>query len=316
MTRRDWSQKLDRATFRCGVCRYNFSAVPDLVDEDAANELHPFRYFANCPACGAEHQPQVAWERALMIAHQKATGPATAEGKAAAAANLAGHPTLAESRLTRFNAMKHGMNAQVATFFPARPDGYAFCAQCEVDRSYCAAQPACVKRTELFMQAHVAMEQRDPKALTAVHANLLAAITSALQMVLQQILGDGVVIKTPRVELSREGIPVALSYVNEDGQVIQIYDYHANPLFKPLNDMISRLGLSMTDLGLTHKQAEDDEAARMGRLHLDASQKESLQAFGQRVALATEAMREKLGRAAARVAADPVLIEHQAQEQK
>lgn len=315
MTRRDWSSKLDRATFRCGVCRLTFTAVPDLVDDDPENELHPFKYFANCKHCGAEHQAQASWERALMVAHQKATGPTTAQGKAAAASNLAGHPTAAESRLTRFNAMKHGMNAQVATYFPARPDGYTFCNQCEVDRGWCASQPACVKRTELFMQAHVAMETRDPKALTSVHANILAAMTSALQMVLQSILGDGVVIKTPRVELF-DGHPVAVTYIDAMGQTVQIYDYQANPLFKPLNDMISRMGLSMTELGLTHRAAEEDLGAQMGRLQVGEGQKESLEAFGQRMALATEAMREQLGRAKAKVAADPVLIEHQAQEDK
>jgi hypothetical protein len=316
MARRDWSAQLDRVTFKCGECRYTFTAKPDLVDEDPAHESHPFRYFANCTACGAEHQPQVSWERALMAAHQAATGPVTKEGKAASAKNLEGHPTPAEAHLTRFNAMKHGMHARVATFFPAKPDGYAFCSTCEVDRVHCSMQAACVKQTELFMLHHAAVEQRNPKHLGKIHADLMAALTAALQLCLQAVLGDGVVIRTPRVELSKEGHPVAMVWEDEDGRKHQIYDYHANPVFKPIADMITRLGLSMSDQGLTAKTVEEDEEEGLGQLRLDKSTRETLENFNARMLEATQAMQDRLGRAAAKKRSDPVLIEHQANEDR
>ncbi|MGE4240329.1 hypothetical protein [Ramlibacter sp.] len=245
MARKDWSAKLDRVTFRCGGCESNFSAPPGLIEPDPDFEAHPWRYLANCPYCRSELQPQASWERALMKAHQAATGPKTEEGKQASASNLAGHPTPEEARRTRFNAMKHGINARVATFFPAKPDGYAFCESCEVDRHYCSAQPCCVKQTEIFMRHHAAVDQRNPKHLGEIHADLMAAITSALQMCLQAVLGDGAVLRVPKVELSREGTPVTLTYTDAEGGVHPVYDISAHPAFKPITDLITRLGITM-----------------------------------------------------------------------
>lgn len=313
MARKDWSTALDQVTFKCGLCTSTFRAKPDLVEDEPATEYHPYRYYAHCPHCASENQPQVGWERALMAAHQAATGPKTQEGKAASASNLAGHPTPAEAHVTRFNALKHGLHARVATFFPAKPEKYAFCSSCEVDRGWCAAQPACVKQTELFMLHHAAVEQRNPKHLGKIHADILAALTASLQLCLQAVLGDGVVIKTPKVELSRNGNPVAMTWTDEAGDTHQIYDYHANPAFKPIADLVTRLGLSMTDLGLTQKALDDDEGKGMGTLSLDAGTKESLAAFQARMEQLTDKMAEKLGRASARRRADPVLIDHQAQ---
>lgn len=314
---KDWTTRLDRVSFRCGECKHAWGAVPDLIEDDPDTEHHPHRYYAHCPACKAENQPQANWERALMKAHQECTGPTTEDGKAAAAANLAGHPTPHEARLTRFNAMKHGMQARVATYFPAKPEKYSFCAQCDVDRGYCASQPACVKQTELFMVHHAAIDQRNPKLLGRIHADIVSALTASLQLCLQAVLGEGVLIKQPRVELDRDGCPVTLTYVQADGTKGYIYDYQSNPAFKPIADLVSRLGLSMNDLGLTVRATEaEEEGAGMGKLTLDTSAKESLASFGQRMEALTASMADKLGRSMAKKAADPVLIAHQAQGER
>jgi len=312
MPSKDWSEQLRQVNFQCGACRRGFSGVPDLVEDDPATPWHPHRYYASCPRCSAAHQPQANWERALMKAHHESTGPISQEARSASASNLAGHPTPAEARLTRFNAMKHGMQARVATFFPARPGKYSFCETCDVDPVWCANQPACVKQTELFMLHHAAVEQRDPKHLGRIHADLMGALTAALQMCLQTVLADGVVIKAPKVELSREGVPVTLSYTDANGETQFVYDYHSNPAFKPIADLVSRLGLSMSDLGLTYKAAEDDDPAGVGALQLEAGDKESLEAFGKRMGDAMLAMRERLQLAQANKRKDPVLIEHEA----
>jgi len=95
MASKDWSEQLDAVNFRCGGCRHAWSAVPDLIEpsSEERDAFHPWRYFANCPVCEREHQPQAAWEKALMKAHQASTGPRTAEGLAKVGKNLEGHGT-------------------------------------------------------------------------------------------------------------------------------------------------------------------------------------------------------------------------------
>lgn len=309
----DWSAELSRVNFRCAECKATFEAVPDLVEPDAAAEHHPFRYFATCPTCAAENQPQVSWERALMKAHQFSTGPKSAEGIKATAENLKGHPTPDEALRTRFNGMKHGLSARVATYFPAKPDKYAFCARCEVDRTWCGQQSACVKQTEIFMLHHAAFEQRDPKVLGRIHADLQASLTATLQMCIQEVLGDGVIIKQPRVELDREGTPVTLTYLGADGKRQYIWNYQSHPAFKPITELISRLGLSMSDLGMTPRAAEGEEDAALGRLQMDADTRETLASFGERMLLATQNAKALISQAQANTRADPVLVEHRAQ---
>lgn len=311
---KDWSGQLKECNFKCGICRTSFTAVPDLIEDDPDAPHHPYRYFAHCRVCKAQHQPQAGWERGLLKAHQRSTGPVTAAGKAASAANLDGHPTSEEARRTRFNAMKHGMAAQTATYFPAKPDGYAFCHKCDVSRDWCAKQPACVKQTEIFMMHHAAFDQRNPKVLSSLHADLHAALMATLQMCIQTVLGDGVVLKTPRVELSREGVPVALTYIDSNGETCHIYDYVSNPAFKPITDLISRLGLSMSDLGMSVRGAEAEEEKGLGVLKLDDSSKETLVGFGQRMLEASKNAALLIAKSQDATRADPVYIEHMQRE--
>lgn len=114
------------------------------------------------------------------------------------------------------------------------------------------------------------------------------------------------------MELDREGNPVTLTYTAEDGSKRYIYNYTSNPAFKPLTELITRLGLSMSDLGMTVKAAEDDEDKNLGRLKLDEDAKETLSAFGQRMVQATENARALIQQANKATKADPVLVEHQA----
>lgn len=310
--RKDWSKELERLNFRCGVCRHAWEAAPDLVEPDEDAPHHPYRYFGDCPACGAKHQPQAAWERALLKAHQTSTGPKTPAGMAATAANLAGHPTPEEALRTRFNGMKHGLSARTATYFPAKPDGYAFCSGCDVDRAWCAEQPACVKQTELFMLHHAAFEQRDPRVLGRVHSDIHSALIASLQMCLQAVLADGVVIKTPKVQLDKDGNSVTIEFEDQHGQRYPIMEYMANPVFKPIADLITRLGLSLGDLGMTVKAADEDDDALKGRLGVGHAVGEELNAFSQRMLGVMDKLGDVVAASRAAAAQDPTLIEHEA----
>lgn len=313
----DWTAQQSTVNFRCDGCKHAWEAQPDLIEDAPDLEHHPYRYFATCPACEREHQPQAAWARALMKAHQASTGPRTAEGLAKVARNLEGHPNSEAVARTRFNAMKHGMSAKTATYFPARPDKYPFCARCEVDRTWCAAQTACSKQIEIFMQHSAAFEARDPRKLAGLHADLTAGLTAMLQMLMQQVLGDGVMLTQPRVELDREGNSQTLSYLDESGERKYIIDRQAHPLLKSVSDMVSRLGLSMTDLGMTVRAAdpEDDDKAG-GVLKLDDKTQETLSDFNARMLGVMDGAREMVKRAAKTTAEDPVLVAHEARDGK
>ena len=314
---KDWQAQQLVVNFRCEVCKHAWEAEPDLIEPFPEQVHHPFRYFGTCVACKTEMQPQASWARALLKAHQMSTGPRTAEGLAVAGKNLDGHPTPEATLRTRFNAMKHGMAAKTATYFPAKPDGYSFCAQCEVNRSWCKAQAACSKQTEIFMLHHAAFESRNPRVLAGIHADIQAGLTAMLQMLMQSALGDGLVIKQPRVELSREGTSVALTYLDESGKRVPVYDYHTHPALKSISDFVSRLGLSMGDLGMTVRSADpDDEDTAGGVLKLDARTQETLNDFGQRMLGVMGNAREMVERANKATAADPVLVAHEAREGK
>jgi hypothetical protein len=293
-------------TFQCRPCKKTFEAEPARTEDAPELEHHPFRYFADCPGCGAE-VAQAPWERALMKAWQNATGPRSDEGKAAAARNLEGHPTPEEARRTRFNAMKHGLHARSATYFPAKPDGYSFCSGCDVDRTWCGEQPACVKKTELFMLHQAAFEQRDPKRLMGVYSELHSALFAVLQQILQTIIADGVKITAPQYYTDKEGLMVIAQYVDDHGKLTTINDISAHPLFKPLGELLSRLNLTLSDMGMTTKVIENEEGQQG---HLTPATQDDMSDFKRAQMKALEALAGKLERGQGKTSQDPVLLEY------
>lgn len=311
MAKSDYSRPLDEVTFRCGPCRRTFSGAPERVEDCPGRDWHPFEYVAACPSCGEEARA-AHWWLALLKGWQNATGPRTEAGKAATAANLDGHPTQEESLRTRFNAMKHGLSAKTATYFPASPGKYSFCTGCDVDWGYCASQPACIKQTQLFMQHHAAFEQRNPKHLSGIYADLQAALFAVLQQILQTIIADGVKIEAPQYYTDKEGVLIVAQYLGADGQMHIIKDISAHPLFKPLGELLSRNNLSLADMGMTQKVI-DDEEQEFGRLQAQEQSREVLADFARRQAKAMEDLGGLMNRATAVRDRDPILLEHQQQ---
>lgn len=309
---KDRSQPLSEITFYCKQCCQSFKAEPGRVVDAPEHGHHPFAYFLACPKCDVECE-QAHWERSLLKAWRNATGPKTEEGKAATAANLEGHPTPEEALRTRFNGMKHGLSARTATYFPAKPDGYAFCKSCDVDRVWCKAQPACSKKTELFMQHHAAFEQKNPKHLMGIYADLQASIFAVVQQILQTIIADGVKITTPEWYTDKNtGAVIIAEYTDANGQRRIIPNIEAHPLFRPLGEMLSRAGLTLSDMGMTARAIENEEA-ELGRLNDGSAVREESSDFQRRQVEALEGLAEVMQRAQANKSRDPVLIEHQAQ---
>lgn len=305
---------LGEITFACARCKvegksYTFRSAPARVEDDADQEHHPWRYFSACPGCGDECE-QAGWERALLKAWSNATGPKTPEGKAAAAENLKGHPTPEEARRTRFNAMKHGLNARVATYFPAKPDGYAFCASCDVNREWCAEQPACVKRAESFMLHHAAFDQRKPELLAELHGDAHAAIFSVIQQILQSIMAEGVRLKVPVWYSDKDGGLHFVKVEDEEGNVQQIYEINSHPLLKSLAELLKAANLSLSDMGMTVKVAEASDDEEMGRLRADRTPPEAIEDYAKRAEAQLAGIRDIVERARARREEDPVLLEY------
>ncbi|MDP2398874.1 MAG: hypothetical protein Q8M53_11015 [Burkholderiales bacterium] len=297
--------------FHCKPCRRTFDAEPARTEDNPDQEHHPFTYFGDCPDCGQE-TPQSGWDRALQKAWQNATGPKTEEGKIATAKNLEGHPTPDEARRTRFNAMKTGMHAKVATYYPAKPDSYSFCSSCEVDRTWCKSQPACIKQTETFLLHHAAFDQRDPKKLQGLHSNFQAAVFTVLQQILQTIIADGVKITAPQYYTDKEGVMIIAEYFDpETKQNKIIQDIQAHPLFKPLGELMSRNNYSLADMGMTVKvidQQNDD----MGRFAATEAARDNLLEFQQRQTQALERIAGMVDRGRKETDRDPVLLEYNA----
>lgn len=311
----DRSKPLSEITFYCLPCYRTFKAEPSRVDDTPDLRHHPFTYHGECPHCGEECD-QVGWEKGLMKAWANATGPRTEEGKAATAANLEGHPTKEEAQRTRFNAMKHGLSARTATYFPAKPDGYSFCATCDVDRYFCSTQPACVKKTELFMLHHAAFEQRNPKHLMGIYSDLQASVFALVQQIIQTIVVDGVKVENLVWKNDPDGMPQVAEYIDEQGtRRLLRNDVQAHPLLKQLGELLTRTGLSLSDMGMTQKviEAEDQE---VGRLAHEQESREGVDAYRQRTMQILESMAEKVMRANKQTDTDPILVEYQQESGK
>lgn len=302
-------EQLQRVNFRCEACGgHRWQGEPVRIEDFPADPEHPWQYFSNCPVCG-EERPQAYWERNLMKAHARATGPKTPEGVAAVTKNLAGHPTPEEARRTRFNALKIGHTAKTATFYPAAPGRYAECEGCEYREEICPQQVACLKKMELFMQVHAAFETRDPDALDEIHATIQGNFFAVLQDMFRRVIATGPELKSPAYYYDKKGdLHWVEKYDMDTGEVMPIYDYSAHPLLKVIGEWMSKNSISLDDLALTRKGKEDREVD-MGYIEAEQESKDQIAGYLERQAIALEDFRDMAKRGQQRLREDPVLVE-------
>lgn len=304
--------RLDTTTFRCDACVFTWEAVPARVEDDDSTPWHPWAYFAPCPHCG-EECPQQPQARHLLKMWARATGPKTAEGKAAVRKNLEGHPTPEATLRTRFNAMKHGLTAQVATYFPAKPGAYPHCVGCEY-LATCHTQVACLKRTELFMKHRIAFETRDPSLLTDIRADLHATLSALVQDMLIAVLADGARQETPEWYYDRDGVFHLAQYLDNDtGQVKQIMKISEHPLLKRIGEYVTRFGLDLNSQGMTPKVQDDADVIR-GHLEQKGENSHMALEYQRQQAEALTNLSTLIQSARNAAKNDPVLLERQAAE--
>lgn len=296
--------------FHCAECDHRFEAEPARVVDAPEDPWHPWRYYAPCKSCGAE-ATQGAQSRHLLKMWASASGPRTAEGKAASAANLAGHPTPEEAQRTRFNSLKHGLSARVATYWPARPGRYAQCETCELLYNGCTTSMACQKKTELFLRHHVAFETGDTKLLTELRGDLHANLCAVINDLVLSVIAEKSMLKTPEWYYDKDGCFHLAQYRDEDtGNMVQIFKLEVHPAIKLIGELVTRLGLDLNSQGMTPKVQEDADVIR-GHLQEQSDSTGSMLEYQQRQALALEGLRGMIDRSREATRRDPILIEHQ-----
>jgi len=250
--------------FKCSSCGNAQCCEPDRVVDAPEHEYHPWLYYASCDACGVEAD-QIYWERNLLKANANATGPKTVQGLETSAKNLEGHPTPEESKRTRFNAMKHGLNARVATFFPAKPGKYPQCNDCEHKaREDCVPQRVCIKQTEIFLRCHAAVESGDPGLIKGMMADSQAGLFALGQQMLLQMVEDGGPRQmTPAYHGDKDGGIHFVKYTDPDtGDIQQIYDLKEHPLLKRYMEFVIKNSMSLEDMNLTAKSRDEAETMK------------------------------------------------------
>jgi hypothetical protein len=302
--------------FHCRTCGERFEAEPTRIADVADRAWQPHDYFAEC-RCGTE-APQAAWELNLAKAWAHATGPRTEAGKAISAANLP-----EETRRTRFNAMKSGVFAKTATYWPAKPGKYPHCETCEHFNKGCNDDnhravghrnpPACLKRTELFMNFQVAFETRDPRMLTERMATIQALAWQMVNDMYLQVIQDGVTLKSPKWYYDKDGNFHLAEYTDDAGEKRLIYEINSHPLLRMIIEFMNRNGMALPDSGMTFKVQDDQETIR-GFLDQKGHQQEDALQYQERQAKALEGLQALIQRSQQRVSRDPVLIEHEALE--
>lgn len=305
--------QLAKVQFKCDNCGHLFDAEPAEVIDAPQDAWHPWRYTCPCPVC-AETVPQSPTERGLLKAWASATGPRTAEGKAKVAANLEGHPTPEAAQRTRFNGLKHGLNARTATYWPARPGRYAQCDGCELLNNGCTTSMACAKKTELFLRHHVAFETGDPSLLTELRADLHANLTAIVQDLLLAIIRDGASRETPRWYYDKDGTFHLAQYTDATtNTLVQITEIEVHPAIKLVGELVTRFGLDLNSQGMTPKVQDDSDVVR-GFLDVEEKSAGGMLEFQQRQVEALEGLKGMIARSRERTARDPILIEHQQQD--
>lgn len=313
---------LHEVSFRCVSCGHEFVGAPHRVEDDPERPWHPYLYHGECAECGAP-AIQTPRERGLLKAWANATGPTSDAGKASTRENLRGHPTPEEAQRTRFNAMKHGLNARTATFFPAKPGRYAHCDGCGYYGAECVENPprhhknpvACLRRTELFMKHHIAFEAKDPNLLMSMRSDTQAALQAIIDDMILAIVADG----GPRIhELKwyhdKDGKCHLAGYQDEQtGEWRQIYELKEHPLLRRLIDFVDRNNLTLADMGMTPKVQDEQDLVR-GHLEAQHDSQEAMAEYQGKQNKLLEQLSAQIERSRDRIGRDPVLIEHQQSE--
>lgn len=290
------SKQKDTTTFRCRRCSQNHKLKIERVEERPDLEPHPFEYFAHCPGCGAE-LVEAPFIKSLYKAWLNPTGTGSPE---ISAKNL---PPPNDPR-RKFNALKTGLFAKKAKYFPAMVGRYPECDGCQ-HANICEEGGVCLEISKVRMMVSHAFDSKDPAFLQPLFQDLQADVFILLQRLILRALQDGVILDSPVWSGTKE------SYVLvQDAEGNQIMQHELHPAIRAISELFQKNGLSLADLQLTPK-TQADHAATMGHLAAANGERVSAQEHRQLMAAKTDQFLKALAGATAARARDPIFQEHQ-----
>lgn len=256
-------QNTHEIAFHClkknGGCGHKFRTTDHQSKSYPERVWLPTLYVADCPHCDNQAS-QAAWQLGQWkaIHDNGSAGPATERGRLAISkANQERDPE--SYRLSRFNALSHGMSSEIAKYYPARPGDYPQCSGCDYLLNGCGDElKHCAKRTELFVQFHLAQEEGDGSLLGKMMASTQAGMAAIVTDMIQSIAIKGVALEKPEYYIDKKtGSPKMVEFTDEYGRKQTISEITAHPLLPHLINFIQKNNTTLGDMGLTPAAKEE-----------------------------------------------------------
>lgn len=286
-------------TFYCRECKKSFSAEPART-EPLPDSPHPFEYFASCPVCNAECT-EAHWHKNLYLAWLNISGTGN---PAASAKNL---PSAGDSR-AKFNALKSGLFAKKAQYFPAAVGRYPECEGCATSAD-CEDGGICIEISKIKMIVQRAVDTSDPSAITALTGQIQADVFVMIQRLMSQALRDGVTLTKP-LFTSHENRHSFVKYPDEDGNVHQVYETTVHPAVRAVAELLQKNNLALGDMLLTQKTAGEQNLG-MGFLKNDETRTQTAAEAAVARKAATDEFIRNLQTAPVSRAADSAFQDHE-----
>lgn len=279
----------------------NLDLPVERVEERPDQEPHPFEYFAHCPTCQTEIT-EAPFVKNLYRAWLNITGTKSPD---ISAQNL---PPPDDPR-RKFNALKSGLYAKKAKYFPAKVGRYPECDGCEHSHE-CETIGVCLQISKVKMMVAQAFDSKDPAFLQPLFQDIQADVFVLLQRLIGQALRDGAILTSPVWHGMKEGYTMVKGLDPETGEEKQLYQRELHPAIRAIAELLQKNGLSLADLQLTPKTAAE-HSAQMGHLRGAADERQSLNEFRQKKLEQNENFLGLLRRAPAQRDKDPFFMEHQ-----
>jgi hypothetical protein len=291
----------ESTTFRCGRCKQNLELPVERVEDRIDQDPHPFEYFAHCPTCKNEIT-EAPFVKNLYRAWLNITGTKSPE---VSARNL---PAPDDPR-RKFNALKSGLFAKKAKYFPAKVGRYPECDGCEHSHE-CETIGICLQISKVKMMVAQAFDSKDPAFLQPLFQDIQADVFVLLQRLIGQALRDGAILTSPVWHGTKDSYLMVNYHDPETGKLKQLMQHELHPAIRAIAELLQKNGLSLADLQMTPK-TQADHAAQMGHLKGQTDERMTTREFQEKKLEQNRKFLEALSGATARREKDPMFREHQ-----